>query len=70
MVRVVDTYGCVVAAQSFECSSCGATEHHHDFDAAVLQLLDFRPERVIHGVVRVVLVERDVAGLFVEVHSR
>ena len=66
---MIDTYGCVVATQSFECSSCSSTEHHHDFDAAGLQLLDLGPERVVHGVVRVVFVECDVAGLFVKMHS-
>lgn len=62
-----DTYGCIVAAQSFECPSCSAAEHHHDFDAAGLELLDFGPEVVVHGVVGVVFVEGDVAGLLVEV---
>jgi hypothetical protein len=63
-----DTYGCVVTAQSFERSSRGATEHHHDFDAAGLELLDFGPKGVVHCVVGVVFVEGDVAGLFIEMY--
>jgi hypothetical protein len=66
---MIDTYRCIVAAQSLERSSCGATEHHHDFDAAGLELLDFGPEGVVHCVVGVMFVEGDVAGLFVEVYG-
>lgn len=61
------TYGCVVAAEALVGSWRGAAEHHHDFDAAGLQLGDFGPERVVHGVAGVVVVEGDVAGLLVEV---
>jgi hypothetical protein len=54
IVVVVDsirfTYRFIVAAESLEGSSGGASEHHHYFHPAFLELFGFGPEGVVHWV--------------------
>jgi hypothetical protein len=58
-----------VAAQAFESSARRAAEHHHYLDTICLEGGDFGPEGGVRGVVGVIVVEGDGAGVFVEVYG-
>jgi hypothetical protein len=58
------------AAQSQIAPLCSTAHHHQHFYAAILKLLDVRPHRIPVSIVRVNIVEPDVACVGIDVQRR